>query len=98
MQQGPEQSAPKKDRHGFRSVPPPPRFSLAEIPDDTLLTETEVAGFLRVAKCTVAEWRRHPHHPLKWLLLPNGRVRSTAGSVRAYLAAGRREAGRGRQS
>lgn len=38
----------KRDRHGDRGVPPPPAFALADVPADSLLTEAEVAGLLRV--------------------------------------------------
>ncbi|HEY2528748.1 MAG TPA: hypothetical protein VGJ20_12510 [Xanthobacteraceae bacterium] len=47
-----------RDRHGFRGVPPPPTFSLASLPDDTRLTEEEVAAVLRNAKSTLADKRR----------------------------------------
>lgn len=80
--------AKKPDRHGFRGTPEPPKFSLAELPDDTLITETEAAGYLRVAKSTIAEWRLRPDHALKWIVLPGGFVRTTAGFLRAYMATG----------
>lgn len=78
----------ERDRHGFRSVPPPPAFSLAVLPDDTLLTDLEVAGYLRVARSTVAGWRNNPVHPLEWVTLPGGFRRTTAASLRAFMARG----------
>jgi hypothetical protein len=78
----------ERDRHGFRGTPPPPLHSLGELPDDSLLTDTEVAGYLRIARSTVAGWRNNPTHPLVWLTLPGGFQRTTAASLRAYMARG----------
>jgi hypothetical protein len=78
----------RRDRHGFRGVPPPPLFSLADLADDAMVTKAEAAGWLRVAKSTVDGWREQPNHPLKWLELPGGFVRTTAGNIRKYIAAG----------
>jgi hypothetical protein len=88
MPNSPPLPVAKPDRHGFRSVPPPPAFSLASLPDDTLLTDLEVAGYLRVARSTVAGWRNNPTHPLEWLTLPGGFRRTTAASLRAFMARG----------
>jgi DNA-binding transcriptional regulator YdaS (Cro superfamily) len=79
---------PPRDRHGFRGVPPMPTFSLASLPPDCLLTTYDVASVLRVSTNTVDAWRRQPDHPLKWITLPNGFVRCTAGALRAYLNLG----------
>jgi hypothetical protein len=78
----PEQT---RDRHGFRGTPPPTNFSLASLADDALLTEFEVAALLRVSSNTLGGWRRQESHPLKWLALPNGFVRYTAGHIREFL-------------
>jgi hypothetical protein len=83
-----EPDAPKRDRHGFRGVPPPPAFDFAALADGALLNELDVAAILRVSTNTVASWRRQPAHPLEWRALPNGFVRYTVGAIRAYLARG----------
>jgi hypothetical protein len=84
-----------RDRHGFRGVPPPPIFSLAELPDDALLTEMETAAVLRHSTNTMAAWRRQSNHPLAWEALPGGFVRYRAGNVRRYVALGSRRKRRG---
>src|SRR5262249_46518704 len=86
----PEQT---RDRHGFRGVPPPPTFSLAALPDDTLLTESEVAAVLRHSTNSLGSWRRQANHPLAWEALPGGFVRYRAGNVRSYLTMGSRRKG-----
>lgn len=87
----------KRDRRGFRGLPPPlENFSLAKFSDDTLLTSYEVAAIARVSTNTLDVWRRKSGHPLRWSTIANGRIRYTAGDLRAFLAgAGRkRKAGR----
>ena len=78
----------KRDRHGHRGLPPPATFDFEALADCALLSEIEVAAILRISTNTVGSWRRQPDHPLKWLALPNGFVRYTAGHVREYLARG----------
>jgi hypothetical protein len=92
--QSPPPTSVKRDRHGFRGVPPPPDFSLAALADDTLLTEYETAAVLRVSTNTLGCWRREPDHPLKWEVIAGRLVRYQAGNLRAYLSAGPRPRGR----
>src|SRR5262249_22764498 len=70
-----------------RTTPPPAQFSLAELPDDALLTQREIAAVLRVAVSTVETWRRRGH-PLKWATVGSGLVRYRAGDLRHFLASG----------
>src|SRR5262249_39987340 len=79
---------PQRDRHGFRGVPPPLAIDIYTLPDTAPLTDYEVAAVLRVSTNTTASWRRRGVH-LKWITLPGGLVRSTAGSVKAFLAMGK---------
>jgi hypothetical protein len=82
---------PPRDRHGFRGTPPPADFSLTELPDDSLLTEYEVAALARLSTNTLAAWRkRERDHPLKWTTIRGGRVRYRAGDVRQFIASGER--------
>jgi hypothetical protein len=76
----------KRDRHGFRGTPPPASFSLADLPDDALLTEYEVAAVGRWSTNTLAAWRRQPGHPLEWELLAGKYVRCRAGNLKRYMA------------
>jgi len=79
---------PPRDRHGFRGTPPPADFSLTELPDDSLLTEYEVAALARLSTNTLAAWRkRERDHPLKWTTIRGGRVRYRAGDVRQFIGA-----------
>ena len=87
---------PKRDRHGFRGVPPPVTFDFDALADGALLSETDVAAILRMSTNTVASWRQRPDHPLRFLVLPNGLVRYTAGHIREFLASGKPRPPRGR--
>jgi len=82
---------PDRDRHGFRGVPGPATFDIYALPDTAPLTDHEVAAVLRVSTNTTASWRRRGIH-LKWITLPGGLVRSTVGSVKAFLAMGKTRA------
>jgi hypothetical protein len=68
----------------FRGVPPPPRFSVSELPDDAFLNETETAGLIRRSKACLTNWRRFPNHPLRWRRIA-GRVLYELASIRAFL-------------
>ena len=94
----PTASAPldRRDHHGFRGLPPPATFDFEGLPDGSLLSEIEVAAILRVSSNTLGGWRRQGGHPLKWLVLPNGFVRYTAGHIREFLASGKPRPPRGR--
>jgi hypothetical protein len=81
-------AAPPRNRHGNRSVPAPAQFSLAELSDDCLLTQREVAALGRWAVSTVETWRRRPH-PLPWITIAAGQVRYRAGDLRQFLASGK---------
>jgi len=82
---------PPRERHGFRGTPPPADFSLTELPDDSLLTEYEVAALARLSTNTLAAWRkRERDHPLKWTVIGGGRVRYRAGDVKHFIASGQR--------
>jgi hypothetical protein len=78
----------KRNRHGFRGMPPPPRFSLGDLPDDAMLTDKEVAAVLRKCIITVQSWRKDPNHRLAWQTLPDGFVRYRVSTLRNYLADG----------
>jgi hypothetical protein len=80
-------AAPRRDHHGDRTTPPPAQFSLAELPDDALLTQREIAAVLRVAVSTVETWRRRGH-PLKWATVGSGLVRYRVGDLRHFLTTG----------
>jgi hypothetical protein len=83
------------DRHGFRGTPPPASFSLAELPDDVLLTEYETAAVGRWSTNSLAAWRRQPGHPLKWELAAGRFVRYRAGDLKHYIATPSKRRGRG---
>jgi len=74
----------KNPRKRFRGVPPPLRFDLDELPDNTLLNETETAAACRRAKSTLEVWRKQLDHPLRWRRVA-GRVLYELGSIRAFL-------------
>ena len=74
----------KKPRKRFRGTPPPLRFDLDELPDNTLLNETETAAACRRAKSTLEVWRKQPDHPLRWRRVA-GRILYELGSIRAFL-------------
>jgi len=78
---------PVRDRHGFRGTPGPAVFDVFALPDSAPLTDFEACSILRVSTNTTASWRRRGVH-LTWFVLPNGQVRTTAGSVKALLARG----------
>jgi hypothetical protein len=78
---------PVRDHHGDRTTPPPAQFSLAELPDDAMLTQREIAALLRVAVSTVETWRRRGH-ALKWTAIGSGLIRYRAGDLRNFLTAG----------
>ena len=80
-------TAHKRDRHGFRGVPPPPVFDFDALPDGALLNEYETAAVGRWSTNTLAAWRlRKAPHRLRWVVIGGGRVRYRVGDVRAYLA------------
>ena len=81
----------KRDRHGFRGVPPPSTIDLNTLPDSAPLTDFEVAAILRVSTNTTASWRQRGLH-LEWFTLPGGLVRSTVGAVKKFLAMGKARA------
>jgi hypothetical protein len=59
------------------------------LPDSTLLTLRDVAAHTRNAVATVQKWRGRPDHPLKWIELPGGFVRTTVGNLKQFLALGK---------
>jgi hypothetical protein len=83
-----EHDQPKRDRHGFRGTPPPATFSLAELPDDALLTELETAALARLSTNTLTQWRRRSNRQLPWIVIAGGRVRYRAADVRQFVASG----------
>jgi|SRR5215831_12845603 len=78
-----------RDRHGYRSVPPPATFDIYALPDTAPLTIRDVAAHGRWAVATVEKWRQQPDHPLKWLTLPGGFVRTTVADLKRFLASGK---------
>jgi len=81
---------PSSSKHGFRGVPPPLDFSLADLSPDQLLTEFECAALTRLSTSSFEAWRKRPDHPLKWTKITGGRVRYRAGDVRQFIASGYR--------
>jgi hypothetical protein len=74
-------------RRPYRSVPLPPTFDPASLPDDAFLTATELGGWLRLSWSTLQSWRvHHPDRGPKWT--PVASVpRYRLGDVRQWLAA-----------
>src|SRR5262245_19739025 len=79
----------RRDRHGDRGVPPPLEFDIYALPDSTLLTARDVAAHMRDAVATVQTWTRIPDHPLKWINIPGGFLRTTVGHLKQFLAGGK---------
>jgi hypothetical protein len=65
-------------------MPPPLMFDLNELPESTLLTETEAAAACRRSKSTLEAWRKQPDHPLRWRRV-GGRVLYEVVPVRVFL-------------
>jgi len=85
-------STAPRERHGFRGTPPPADFSLADLRDDSLLTEYEVAAFTRLSTNTLAAWRKRKRdQPIEWTTIGGGRcIRYSVAAVKQFLASGRR--------
>src|SRR5262245_45661606 len=78
-------------KRGFRGTPPPlENFSIANLSDDGLLTEYEVAAVARLSTNTLSTWRKRPDHPLQWTAIGGGRIRYRVAAVKQYLATGHR--------
>jgi len=89
MRKTQETGAPKRNRHGDRSVPPPLAFDINALPDSALLTRRDVAAHGRWAVATVEKWAQQPNHPLKWFAVHGGFMRTTVGDLRKFLASGK---------
>jgi hypothetical protein len=85
-------STAPRERHGFRGTPPPADFSLADLREDSLLTEYEVAAFTRLSTNTLAAWRKRKRdQPIEWTTIGGGRcIRYSVAAVKQFLASGRR--------
>ena len=81
-------TAHKRDRHGFRGVPPPPVFDFDALPGGALLNEYETAAVGRWSTNTLAAWRLREGHGLRWVAIAGGFVRYRVANIRAYLADG----------
>lgn len=73
-----------------KTVTPAP-LDLAALPADALLTETETAGAIRIAKNTLANWRSLTRHHKrqqgpKFIRLAGSMIRYRVGDVRAFIA------------
>ena len=79
-------TAHKRDRHGFRGVPPPPVFDFDALPDGALLNEYETAAVGRWSTNPLAAWRLRKAHGLRSVVIGGGRVRYRVGDVRVFLA------------
>jgi hypothetical protein len=79
-------TAHKRDRHGFRGVPPPPVFDFEALPDGVMLKEHETAAVGRWSTNTLAAWRLRKAHALRWVVIAGGFVRYRVADIRAYLA------------
>jgi len=85
---GPTKPPPKR---GFRGTPPPADFSLADLSDDSLLTEYEAAAFTRLSTNTLAAWRRRDDPLLEWTTIGGGRcIRYRVDAVKRFIASGYR--------
>jgi hypothetical protein len=74
----------KKPRKRFRGVPAPLTFDLDALPDNALLSQTEVAAACRRPLSAVEAWRKQPDHPLRWRRVA-GRRLCELWSLRAFL-------------
>ena len=79
-------TAHKRDRHGFRGVPPPPVFDFDALPDGALLNEYETAAVGRWSTNTLSAWRLREGHGLRWVVIAGGFVRYRVSAIRAFLA------------
>jgi hypothetical protein len=75
-------------------IPPPALFSLAELPDDVLLTEYEAAAVGRWSTNSLAAWRRRSDHLLQWEFVAGKFIRYRAGALKRFLAAPIKRRGR----
>jgi hypothetical protein len=72
-----------------RSVPPPPAFDPATLPDNAVLTAKELAGWLRFSVCTLEDWRlHHRQRGPDWVIVA-GKPRYRMGEIRAWLLSDR---------
>jgi hypothetical protein len=78
-------TSPAKKVNRMRGTPPPPTFSLNALADTTLLTQQEVAGFLRRSIPAVEKGRYENSDGLTWRYL-DGWPRATAGSLKKVMA------------
>ena len=70
-----------------RSMPPPPSFDPATLGDNMLLTPKELAGWLRLSRSTLEDWRlHHPDRGPPWVLVA-GKPRYRLGDIRRWLLA-----------
>ena len=79
-------TAHKRDRHGFRGVPPPPVFDFDALPDGALLNEYETAAVGRWSTNTLTAWRFREGHGLRWIVIAGGFIRYRVSAIRAFLA------------
>ena len=79
-------TAHKRDRHGFRGVPPPPVFDFDALPDGALLNEYETAAVGRWSTNTLASWRLRKAHGLRWVVIAGGFIRYRVSAIRTFLA------------
>jgi hypothetical protein len=84
-------TAHKRDRHGFRGLPPPPVFDFDALPDGAMLNEYETAAVGRWSTNTLSAWRlREGQHGLRWVVIAGGFIRYRVSAIRAFLATPRR--------
>ena len=67
-----------------RGVPPPATFSLAELPDDSLLTQKEVSAVRRQSVTWTEKLRYEKRDDLEWIY-DNGRPRCTVKSLKQVM-------------
>lgn len=68
-----------------RGMPPPATFDIDTLPGSSNLTALEAAAVIRRTPGALEQWRRDPHHPLKWRYV-DGRPLYRVDAVRDYLA------------
>jgi hypothetical protein len=71
----------KQRRKKSRGVPAPPTFSLAELADDVLLTQKEVAAWTRQSITWTEKNRYEERDGLEWRYV-NGKPLCVAGSLK----------------
>ena len=76
---------PRTLKGRLRGTPPPATFSLDALPNDTVLTQAEVAAIRRQSLVYIERKRNAGTDGLTWRYI-DGRPRCTAGSLKKVMA------------